>query len=241
MNDQPMNDETSRTAMPAERVEELLERLRGGLIVSCQAPPHDPLCGPEHMSAMASSVARGDIAGIRAEGVDDLRAIRGAVDLPLIGLWKDGARGVYITPTPSHAEAVVATGAEIVAVDATDRPRPDGRSLAETIALVHRRGRLLMADVSTVAEGLAAAELGADLVSTTISGYTDYSPPGPRPDLELVAALVGKTSVPVVAEGRLHTPEQARAAIDAGAWAVVVGSAITAPLTIVERFTDVLP
>lgn len=225
---------------PAERGDELLEGLRGGLIVSCQAPPHDPLHGPEHMSAMARSVARGDIAGIRAEGVEDLRAIRAAVDLPLIGLWKDGAQGVYITPTAQHAEAVVETDAEIVAVDATERPRPDGKDLAETIALVHRRGRLLMADVSTEAEGLAAVQLGADLVSTTLSGYTEHSPPGPQPDVELVAALAAKLDVPVVAEGRLHTPELARAAMDAGAWAVVVGSAITAPISITERFLDAL-
>lgn len=230
----------SRTTMPAEQASALLQRIRGGLIVSCQAPPQDPLHGPEHMTAMARSVARGDVVGIRAEGTDDVRAVRAGVDLPLIGLWKDGAEGVYITPTPRHAQAIAETGAEIVAVDATDRPRPDGGAVVETVSLVHRWGCLFMADVSTLAEGLAAAELGADLISTTLSGYTEHSRQDPNPDLELVADLAARTSVPVVAEGRLHTPEQARAAVEAGAWAVVVGTAITAPRSIAERFARAL-
>ncbi len=228
------------SAHAATQARDTVRQLRGGLIVSCQAPPGDPLHGPEHMAAMARSVARADIAGIRAEGIEDIRAIRAAVDLPVIGLWKDGTDGVYITPTPRHAEAVVAADADIVAVDATERPRPDGSALADTVELVHRHGRLLMADVSTVSEGETAAELGADLISTTLAGYTEHSRPGPQPDLALVAELTARVPVPVVAEGRLHTPEDARASLDNGAWAVVVGSAITAPVTIAERYLRAL-
>ncbi|MER7396529.1 N-acetylmannosamine-6-phosphate 2-epimerase [Streptomyces sp. NPDC000151] len=232
----------SRTTMPAARVRELLDGLRGRLVVSCQAPPGDPLRAPEHMAAMAASVTAGaPVAGVRVQGVDDIRAIRSVVGLPVIGLWKDGAQGVYITPTAAHARAVAEAGAEIVAVDATSRPRPDGCPLRETVEAVHALGGLLMADVSTVEEGVAAAALGADVVSTTLSGYTPYSRQQPGPDLELVAELAGRVAVPVFAEGRLHTPEQARAAIDAGAWGVVVGGAITAPASIATRFAAALP
>lgn len=239
-------DDPVSTAVPEHnahdsRSKALLQQLRGGLIVSCQAPSSDSLHGPEHMSAMARSVAHSDIVGIRAEGIADVTAIRSAVDLPLIGLWKDGSEGVYITPTPEHVQSVVDTGADIIAVDATERPRPDGSSLAESIALTHRAGRLFMADVSTRAEGLVAAEAGADVVSTTLSGYTPHSPQSSGPDLHLVAELAAHLDVPIVAEGRLHTPEQAKEAIEAGAWAVCVGTAITTPRAIAARFANTLP
>lgn len=232
----------SRTTMPADRVRALLDALRGRLIVSCQAPPGDPLRAPEHMAAAAASVAAGaSVAAIRVQGVEDIHAVRAAVTLPLIGLWKDGAEGVYITPTAAHARAVAEAGAEIVAIDATRRPRPDGRPLGDTVEAVHRLGHLVMADVSTAEEGVAAASLGADLISTTLSGYTPYSPQQPGPDLGLIAELTGLVDVPVCAEGRLHTPEEARKAIELGAWAVVVGGAITAPAAIASRFVAALP
>lgn len=219
---------------------DLLDSIRGRLIVSCQAYPGDPLRSPEHMAAMAASVARAPVAGIRAEGVDDLRAIRSVTTLPLIGLWKDGDADVYITPTARHARAVAETGVDIVAVDATARPRPDGGRLSDVFAAVHGLNRLVMADVSTVEEGLRAADMGADLVSTTLSGYTPYSRTADGPDLDLVAELAGRLSVPVIAEGRIQSPEQARQAMAAGAWSVVVGTAITAPAAIAERFAGAL-
>ncbi|MFE2378745.1 N-acetylmannosamine-6-phosphate 2-epimerase [Streptomyces sp. NPDC059398] len=228
--------------MPADRVRTLLDGLRGRLIVSCQAPPGDPLRSPAHMAAVAASVAAGaSVAAIRVQGLDDIRAVDAVVALPLIGLWKDGADGVYITPTAAHARAVAEAGAEIVAIDATDRPRPDGRPLRDTVEAVHRLGHLVMADVSTAQEGVAAAALGVDLISTTLSGYTPYSPQQPGPDLALVAELAARVDIPVIAEGRLHTPEEARTAIESGAWAVVVGGAITAPAAIANRFVAALP
>ncbi|AHH93527.1 N-acetylmannosamine-6-phosphate 2-epimerase [Kutzneria viridogrisea] len=219
--------------------ENLLAAIRGGLVVSCQAAAGLPLHGPTFMAAMARSVAPAGAVGIRANGVADVRAIRSVVTLPLIGLWKDGDTGVYITPTAGHARAVAEAGADVVAVDGTLRPRPDGRGFADTVAAVHELGRLVMADVATVDEGLAAEQAGADLVSTTLSGYTG-GPVPTGPDLDLVAELAKRLAVPLVAEGRIASPEQARRALEAGAWSVVVGSAITAPQTITARFVDAL-
>ncbi|MEV4289540.1 N-acetylmannosamine-6-phosphate 2-epimerase [Nonomuraea bangladeshensis] len=217
----------------------VLEAIRGRLVVSCQAYPGEPMRDPDTMRRVAEAVAAGGAAGIRAQGVEDLRRIRAALDLPLIGLWKDGDGDVYITPTLEHALAVAEAGADVVAVDGTGRQRPDGRSLAETVTAVHERtGRLVMADVSTYEEGVAAAEAGADVVGTTLAGYTPYSRKTDGPDLDLLARLAADLTVPVVAEGRIHTVEQAGAAIEAGAYAVVVGTAITHPTTITRWFAE---
>lgn len=217
----------------------VLARLRGGLVVSCQAPPEDPVSGPEIMARMAATVVTAGAVGVRAEGLDDLRAVRESVDVPLIGLWKDGADPVYITPTLDHALAVAKTGADIVAIDGTRRHRPDGRSLAATVAELHRGTRVLvMADVASVEDGVAAAAAGADLVGTTLSGYTAESRGPEGPDLDLVAALTRRLRVPVLAEGRIRTPQEAVAARAAGAWAVVVGTAVTRPQMIARHFVD---
>ena len=213
-----------------------LDRLRGRLVVSCQAPPGDPLHGPDHMAAMARAAAAGGAAGIRANGLADVRAVRSAVDVPLIGLWKDGTSGVYITPTARHAVAVADAGADIVAIDATARPRPDGSRFTGAVEAAHAEGALVMADIATLDEGLAAESAGADLVSTALSGYTGPGEPPPGPDLALVAALADRLTVPVVAEGRVHTPDEAARALDSGAWSVVVGTAITAPGWITSRY-----
>ncbi|MGW4501822.1 N-acetylmannosamine-6-phosphate 2-epimerase [Micromonospora sp. NPDC004336] len=215
----------------------LIERFRHRLVVSCQAYPGEPMRDPDTMRRVALAAARGGAAGIRAQGLADIAAIRDAVDLPLIGLWKDGDDDVFITPTLDHAVAVARAGAHVVALDATFRPRPDGRTLAETIAAVHERtGALVMADCATLDEGVAAAEAGADLVGTTLAGYTAYTVKGDGPDLDLVARLAAAVDVPVVAEGRIHTPAQAAQALRAGAWSVVVGTAITHPTTITGWF-----
>ncbi|MFD4176192.1 N-acetylmannosamine-6-phosphate 2-epimerase [Streptomyces anulatus] len=216
----------------------VLDRLRGALIVSCQAYPGEPMRDPDTMRRVALAARDGGAAGIRAQGLDDLRAIRGALELPLIGLWKDGAEGVYITPTARHALAVLDAGADIVALDATDRPRPDNRPLAESIDAVRAAGGLVMADVSTYEEGVRAAELGAHVVGTTLSGYTpatqDRKTAGP--DLDLVQRLGEELEVPVIAEGRIHSPAQAARALECGAYAVVVGTAITHPTTLTGWF-----
>jgi N-acylglucosamine-6-phosphate 2-epimerase len=219
---------------------EMIDGLRGQLIVSCQARQGEPLYGPEHMVAMALSAIMGGAGGLRVEGPTDIRAVRAVTSLPIVGLWKIGESGVYITPTLAAAREVLEAGADIVALDGTARERPDGLSLSETIRLLKRDAgpaqAVVLADVSTVAEGIAAEAAGADLVSTTLSGYTPYSRPGPEPDLDLVAELAAALSIPVLAEGRIAAPEQARLALERGATAVVIGSAITRPQVITAGF-----
>lgn len=214
-----------------------LAALEGGLIVSCQAYPDEPMRHPETMTQIAEAAVRGGAVGIRAQGIDDIRLIHERVSLPQIGLWKDGDDPVFITPTLEHALAVVAAGVEIVAIDGTRRPRPDGLTLAETIARLHKETTaLVMADVGSVADGIAAFEAGADCVGTTLCGYTGERPKTDGPDLEVLRELAAALPIPVIAEGRVHTPAQASACIDAGAFAVVVGTAITHPTTITTWF-----
>ncbi|MCX4531758.1 putative N-acetylmannosamine-6-phosphate 2-epimerase [Streptomyces sp. NBC_00841] len=216
--------------------QELAASLQGKLIVSCQAPPGDPMRETGTLVRLAQSAAAGGAAAIRANEPEVVAAIAAAVDLPVIGLWKDGDIGVYITPTVRHALAIAAAGAAVVAADATDRPRPDGSAFADLVTAVHEAGALVMADVSTLAEGLAAAAQGADFVSTTLSGYVPGTPKQTGPDLDLVAALSAAIDVPVVAEGRINTPEEAAEALDRGAHSIVVGTAITAPTALTTRF-----
>lgn len=210
-----------------------------GLIVSCQAFPGEPLYGPSHMLAMARSAVLGGAVGIRANGPDDVAAIAGAIDVPLIGLYKADIPGfdVRITPTLAHVQAIVDAGADMVALDATKRPRPDGKSLDDAIAVVRRHADVaVLADVSSVDEGLAAEAAGADAVSTTLSGYTDGASDVNGPDLQLVERLASRLQVPLFAEGRYADPEDVRQAFEAGAFAVVIGAAITRPQWITERF-----
>jgi len=217
----------------------LLEQLHHGLIVSCQAELGEPFHGARYMAVMAKAAQAGGAAGIRANGVGDIIAIRSAVNLPVIGIYKEDLPGfdVRITPSLKRAREIAAAGAEIIALDATQRPHPDGLDLAERIRTVHREiGRPVMADISTLEEGLAAEIAGADLIATTLSGYTEYSPARDGPDLILVERLAKKLKIPLVAEGRIVTPEQAREALRLGAFAVVVGGAITRPQWIVEQF-----
>ncbi|MFJ8751797.1 N-acetylmannosamine-6-phosphate 2-epimerase [Streptomyces sp. NPDC102441] len=216
--------------------QDLADTLRGRLIVSCQAPPGDPMRETATLVRLALSAVAGGGSAIRANEPEVVAAITGAVDLPVIGLWKDGDTGVYITPTVRHALAIVEAGAAVVAADATDRPRPDGSTFAELVTAVHAAGALVMADVSTLDEGIAAAAQGADFVSTTLSGYVPGTPEQTGPDLDLVTSLSAAVSVPVVAEGRINTPEEAAEALARGAHSVVVGTAITAPTALTSRF-----
>ncbi|MFE9366926.1 N-acetylmannosamine-6-phosphate 2-epimerase [Streptomyces sp. NPDC006978] len=216
--------------------QDLADTLKGRLIVSCQAPPGDPMRETATLVRLALSAVAGGGSAIRANEPEVVAAITGAVDLPVIGLWKDGDTKVYITPTVRHALAIVEAGAAVVAADATDRPRPDGSAFAELVTAVHAAGALVMADVSTLAEGIAAAEQGADFVSTTLSGYVPGTPQQTGPDLGLVTSLSAAISVPVVAEGRINTPEEAAEALARGAHSVVVGTAITAPTALTARF-----
>ncbi|MEU5951191.1 putative N-acetylmannosamine-6-phosphate 2-epimerase [Streptomyces sp. NPDC047525] len=215
---------------------DLAAELQGGLIVSCQAPPGDPMRDTGTLVRLARSAAAGGGAAIRANEPEVVAAVVAALDLPVIGLWKDGDTGVYITPTVRHALAIAEAGAAVVAADATDRPRADGSTFAELVTAVHAADALVMADVATLAEGVAAAAQGADFVSTTLSGYVPGTPRQTGPDLTLVEDLAVAIDVPVVAEGRINTPEDAAAALARGAHCVVVGTAITAPTALTARF-----
>ncbi|GLY83774.1 N-acetylmannosamine-6-phosphate 2-epimerase [Actinoallomurus iriomotensis] len=210
---------------------------RGSLVVSCQAPPASPFHGPAGMTLMARAAALGGAAGIRANGASDIAAIHADVDLPIIGISKTGdPDGVYITPTFAAAAPLVSAGASIVGLDATLRPRPE--TLSGLIARIHGElGVPVLADVDSVPAGVAAASAGADLVATTLSGYTGGPVPS-EPDLELVRGLAAELSCPIVAEGRYATPADVSAAFDAGATAVVVGTAITNPTAITRRLVE---
>jgi N-acylglucosamine-6-phosphate 2-epimerase len=219
-------------------LEVFLDTVRHRLIVSCQALPDEPLFGSQIMARMALAAQQGGAAGIRANSPDDIRAIKGVVSLPVIGIYKDGDTGVYITPTFEHARAVAEAGADVIALDATLRPRPDGSTFDEITRRIHKSlGKPVMADVSTLEEALAAQEAGADLVAPTLSGYTSYSPQLETPDWTLLDAMVKTLRIPVIAEGRIHTPDDAVQALTIGATSVVVGGAITRPQQITRRFT----
>lgn len=218
----------------------MVEKLRGGLIVSCQAGPGDVLVGPAAMADMAQAAQNGGAVGIRANGTADIAAIRRAVHLPIIGIDKQDlpGLGIRITPTLEAARAVVEAGADLVAVDATIRGEAEGRLPAAQLirAIRETLGVPVMADIATYEEGIAAAEAGADIVATTLSGYTAYSPPQTEPDFALLERLAAALSVPVIAEGRIATPEHARRVLELGGFAVVCGSMITKPRWITDQY-----
>ncbi|AOH45928.1 N-acetylmannosamine-6-phosphate 2-epimerase [Propionibacterium sp. NM47_B9-13] len=221
----------------------LIASMAGGLVVSCQAYPGEPLRHPETMAQMAAAVEVGGAVAVRAQGLSDVSAVRGRVSVPVVGIWKEGNEGIYITPTLRHARCVAAAGADIVALDGTRRDRVDGLTLAETIrGLKEEYDVVVMADCGSVDDGLFAAEAGADLIGTTLCGYTGERPKTDGPDYEVIETLVNRLDGgrPVIAEGRIHAPDQARRAMDLGAHAVVVGTAITHPTSITRWFCDAL-
>lgn len=222
----------------------LVRSLKGRLIVSVQAYPGEPLRHPETMAQMAAACEQGGAAAIRCQGLADIAAIKGCVEVPVIGLWKEGHEGVYITPTLRHAVACVNAGADVVALDATSRPRPDGRSFAQTVRDLRARCEtLVMADCMTIEDIRGAVACGCDIVSTTLS----HNKPAidttmdDGPDLPLLRrATTEFPGLPIICEGHVHTPSDAVAAMQAGAWAVVVGTGITHPTSITGWFVDAI-
>jgi N-acylglucosamine-6-phosphate 2-epimerase len=222
---------------------EIQKILQQGLVVSCQATSDSPLRDTGIMVAMARAAQMGGAVGIRADGPVDISAIRAAVTLPIIGIYKQHLPtfDVYITPTLEAARLAAAAGASLLAVDGTSRLRPGGMTAAAFVKKCKSELNLpVMADISTFEEAMAAAEAGADLVATTLTGFTPYSQPVSLPDFELVERLVKFSPVPVVVEGHVSTPEEARLAFDLGVYAVVVGAAITQPQWITRRFVDAI-
>jgi N-acylglucosamine-6-phosphate 2-epimerase len=216
-----------------------VEDLGGALIVSCQAHGDHPLRDTSMISALAQCAERGGAAAIRADGPEDIRSIREAVSLPTVGIYKVPRGGrFFITPTLEHAREVVDAGADVVALEATLENRPDKGDLENLVRRIGEElGVPVVADISTFEEGIRAWNSGADLVATTLSGYTRHSPEREDPDLDLVTKLV-EARIPVVAEGHVRTPEQVRELFNRGAHSVVVGTAITDPVTITSWFAE---
>ncbi|TFD62274.1 N-acetylmannosamine-6-phosphate 2-epimerase [Cryobacterium sp. Hh7] len=219
--------------------------LKDGLVVSCQTSAGNPVMGPEPMTLMARAAETGGAVGFRAEGALDIASIRSISSLPIIGIRKTGrsaAGGVFITPTFENAAEMAAAGADIIALDGTARPRPSGQTLAGIILRIHEElGLPVMADTDSIDSGLYAEDAGADVVGTTLSGYTTDMAVSDLPDLGLVAALVARLDRPVIAEGRYWTREEVALAYSSGAFSVVVGSAITNPMMITRRMVAATP
>lgn len=218
-----------------------VQAIKGQLVVSCQAYPGEPMRHPETMAQMARAAEIGGAAAIRCQGLSDISLIKSRVEIPVIGLWKEGHEGVFITPTIRHARACVGAGADIVALDATDRLRPDGSSFAEIVKVLKDEGAAVMADCGSLSDVERAAEAGCDILSTTLAGYTSDRPKTEGPDLEFVAEILRSfPDFPVVCEGRIRTPQDVSDVMSMGAWSVVVGTSITHPTTLTQRFIAAL-
>ena len=219
-----------------------LSALKGKLIVSCQALPDEPLHSSFIMGRMALAAKEGGARAIRAQGAADICEIKKITGLPVIGLIKRNYddSSIYITPSMAEVDELLTTECEAIALDMTNRPRPNGENVKDLLARIKEAGRLVLADISTYEEGVAAAKMGADAISTTLSGYTPYSPKLEGPDVELVAKLAKELSVPVFAEGRINEPRDISRVMEAGAYAPIVGSAITRPQLITAKFAQKL-
>ena len=217
--------------MPAKSHKPIINALRHGLIVSCQAPPDSPLHNPLVIAAMAQAAMNQGAVGVRIDTPAHIKAVRQhSPTAPIIGLWKQQLPGseVYITPQFHHATAIASAGADIIAIDATLRDRPDGETIDTLIARIHDElGKPVMADVDTIESAIAAANAGADLVGTTLYGYTTQTTHLPPPGFDLLTQLVEQLDIPAICEGGIASPQMAQEALKLGAYAVVVGTAIT--------------
>jgi len=224
---------------------DIIANLKRKVIVSSQAMPDEPFYNEIAMTALMHSVINGGASALRVAGSRDVKIAK-RFNVPVVGLtkpdklphnWKEI---VYITPGIKEVNELIEAGADIIAFDGTARPRPDRCNLKEIINLIHSKNRLAMADISTFEEGMNADGLGADIISTTLSGYTLESESDlATPDFDLLSKLVKSTKKPIFLEGRVWYPEEVKKAFDLGAHSVVIGSAITRPHLITKRFTEV--
>ncbi|WP_454973161.1 N-acetylmannosamine-6-phosphate 2-epimerase [Corynebacterium propinquum] len=229
----------------AGRRQEIINAVRGNVVVSVQAPDGHAMRDTHTLTHVARACVDGGTPAIRCGGyggVDDIASIAAAVDVPVFGLTKEGDTGVYITPTRQSVRAVVDAGAAVVCADATLRQRPDGSSFADLVELAHELGAVVMADCATPEEMAAAHKDGADIISTTLAGYTEHREKTEGPDFECLAhgrALVGPDAF-VIGEGRFHTPALVAEGIKRGADAIIAGTAITDPGWITAAFSAAL-
>lgn len=222
----------------------ILEKLKGKIIVSVQATPSEPLYDEVCINAMMQSVVNGGAQGLRVAGFRDVANAKKLFEIPVIGItkpdklpdnWKEV---VYITPSVEDVRALATAGADVIAFDGTSRPRGKS-SLKELISAVKKQGKLAMADIATFEEGLNCEKVGVDILSTTLSGYTMESlSDSEDPDFELLEKLVKNTKLPVILEGKIWEPHQVKRAFELGAHCVVIGSAITRPQLITKRFIN---
>ncbi|MFU2222392.1 N-acetylmannosamine-6-phosphate 2-epimerase [Streptococcus pluranimalium] len=226
--------------------EDILEKLRGGVIISCQALPGEPMYSEKGgvMPLFAKAAKEAGAVGIRANSVRDIVEIQEVVDLPIIGIIKQDYEGAdaFITPTMAEVDALVETGVEIIALDATTSSRPYGESLEDLVKMIRKKypHQLLMADCSTLEEMITAEKLGFDFIGTTLVGYTEQSKHLviASNDFEMIRQAREKLRTPIIAEGNISTPEKVKRVFELGVDSVVVGSAITRPLVIAKPFIE---
>lgn len=226
---------------------EILNTIKNNIIISVQAMPNEPLYEEVCINALIKSVLMGGAKGLRVAGERDTKNAKSLTNLPVIAITKPSKipanykELVYITPTINDAQKVINAGADIVAFDATARNRETNHNLYQLIQFIKSKSKLAMADISTFEEGIMNAYLGADILSTTLSGYTTHSETtSTEPDFELVKKLTKATTLPVILEGRIWTTEHIQKAFEAGAFSVVIGSAVTRPQLITKRFVKAL-
>jgi len=221
-----------------------LSRLKNGLIISCQPRPGSALDHSNFVAAMAAVAEEQGAVAVRIRGARHIRAVRHTVQIPVLGIEKinDPDSEVYITPTLESVRRVHRAGAQIIAMDATERPRPRGQSLAAIISAAKSTlDALFMADVATFRQGVEAARLGFDMVGTTLCGYTKETQNCKGPAFDLARRLVREIDIPVILEGRVRDPQDVRRAFDLGVHAVVVGTAITDIEVLSRRFIEACP
>ncbi|EQK44672.1 nitronate monooxygenase family protein [[Clostridium] bifermentans ATCC 638] len=220
----------------------MLDIIKNKLIVSCQALEDEPLHSPFVMGKMASAAKEGGAVAIRAQGVEDIKEIKKATSLPVVGIIKRNYKDseIYITPTKKEIDELLTSGCEMIAIDATNRKRPNNENLKDLIDYIKSKNILIMADISNYEEGVNAQELGVDCISTTLSGYTSYTKSIDGPDFELMRTLVENLHIPIVAEGRINTPQDLQEAYKTGVYSAVVGSAITRPQIITAKFANAI-
>lgn len=219
----------------------LLEQIGGGVIVSCQATDGNPLQGPEFMARMAQAAEIGGAVGTRVEGPADIAAVMESTSIPCLGIFKVDYEGsdVRITPTLRDTQTIIETGAPMIALDATNRPRPHGEQLIDSVAAIHAAGAIAFGDCATRDDLEGAIAAGCDAIGTTLSGYTaETASDSIEPDLDLLAWFVTHSPVPVYAEGRFWNPQQVAAAFELGAHSVVIGTAITNPMKTTSYFIN---
>ena len=230
-------------------MKEIINKLKNKVIVSVQAQDNEPLNKPEHLLALSQSVISGGASGLRLCGIENIKHIKKGVTVPVIGLTKleptpiNWLDSVYISATIKDIKELIKIGVEFIAIDGTTRLRVDNSTLKDQIDLIKKEGKIVICDIATFKEGLEAIELGADLISTTLSGYTKETryKVNLGPDFDLLAELVKDSDLPVILEGRIWDPQDVKKAFEIGAHAVIIGTAITRPHLITKRFLQAIP